>query len=68
MSRESPNDPFRCETALVGFLQMGGGVLAGIVAATRPEGGITLISTSIVIGGFAVLPLVVFRFIRQRPS
>jgi len=47
---------------------MGGGVLAGIVAATRPEGGITLISTSIVIGGFAVLPLVVFRFIRQRPS
>jgi MFS transporter, DHA1 family, multidrug resistance protein len=55
-------------SALVGFLQMGGGVLAGVVAATRPEGGITLFSTSLAIAVFAALPSVSFALIRPRPA
>ena len=62
--------PFRdragAASALVGFLQLGGGVLAGIVASTRPEGGITLFSTSIAIACFAALPLGAFLLLRPR--
>ncbi len=62
--------PFRdragAASALIGFLQLGGGVLAGLIAATRPEGGITLFATSIAIGGFAVLPLFGFLLLRPR--
>ena len=64
--------PFRdragTASALVGFLQMGGGVLAGLVAATRPEGGITLYSTSIAIAIFASLPLIIFTVMPPRPQ
>ena len=64
--------PFRdragAASALVGFLQMGGGVLAGLVAATRPEGGITLYSTSIVIAVFAMLPSLSFWLLAPRQA
>jgi MFS transporter, DHA1 family, multidrug resistance protein len=64
--------PFRdragAASALLGFLQMGGGVLAGLVAATRPEGGITLLATSIAIAAFGILPLLAFELIRPRQA
>jgi DHA1 family bicyclomycin/chloramphenicol resistance-like MFS transporter len=63
--------PFRdragAASALIGFLQLGGGVLAGLIASTRPEGGITLFSTSIAIACFAILPLGAFLLLKPRP-
>lgn len=62
--------PFRdragAASALVGFLQLGGGVLAGLIASTLPEGGITLFTTSIIIACFAALPLLAFRMLMPR--
>ena len=62
--------PFRdragAASALVGFLQLGGGVLAGLVAASRPEGGITLFATSIAIACFAIVPLFGFLILHPR--
>ena len=62
--------PFRdragAASALVGFLQLGGGVLAGVIASTRPEGGITLFSASIAIACFAIVPLGVFQLLKPK--
>ncbi len=62
--------PFRdragAASALIGFLQLGGGVLAGLIASTLPEGGITLFTTCIIIAGFAMLPLGAFVLLKPR--
>ncbi len=62
--------PFRetagAASALVGFLQMGGGVFAGVVAASGPAGGITLTTASITIAVFAILPLITFSALAPR--
>lgn len=62
--------PFRdragAASALIGFLQLGGGVLAGLIASTLPEGGITLFTTSIIIACFAMLPLGAFVLLKPR--
>ena len=62
--------PFRetagAASALVGFLQMGGGVFAGVVAASGPAGGITLTTASITIALFAILPLITFSALAPR--
>lgn len=48
-------------SALLGFLQMGGGVLAGIVGAIFAAEAITLTPTAFAIGSFAILPVLLFR-------
>ena len=62
--------PFRdragTASALIGFLQLGGGVLAGLIASTLPEGGITLFTTCIIIACFAMLPLGAFVLLKPR--
>ncbi|MCA8930014.1 MAG: multidrug effflux MFS transporter [Alphaproteobacteria bacterium] len=64
--------PFRdragAASALLGFLQMGGGVLAGLVAAVFATGAITLLPSSLAIGGFAVLPALFFRLYPPRAT
>lgn len=56
--------PFRdragAASALLGFLQMGGGVLAGIVGAIFAADSITLLPAALAIAGFAVLPVTAF--------
>ncbi len=47
-------------SALLGFLQMGGGVLAGIVGAVFAVEAVTLAPTAFAIAGFGVLPVLVF--------
>ena len=47
-------------SALLGFLQMGGGVLAGIVGAVFAVQAVTLAPTAFAIAGFGVLPALVF--------
>jgi DHA1 family bicyclomycin/chloramphenicol resistance-like MFS transporter len=47
-------------SALLGFLQMGGGVLAGLVGAVFALQAVTLAPTAFAIAGFGVLPALVF--------
>jgi len=47
-------------SALLGFMQMGGGVFAGIVGAVFALQAVTLAPTAFAIAGFAVLPALVF--------
>ena len=64
--------PFReragAASALLGFLQMGGGVLAGIVGAVFASESITLLPASLAIAGFAVLPAMAFRLYGPRAA
>lgn len=64
--------PFRdragAASALLGFLQMGGGVLAGIVGAIFAADSITLLPAALVIAGFAVLPVTAFRLYPPRAT
>jgi len=64
--------PFRdragAASALLGFLQMGGGVLAGMVGAVFASEAITLLPSALAIGGFAVLPALFFRLFPPRAT
>lgn len=64
--------PFRdragAASALLGFLQMGGGVLAGIVGAIFAADSITLLPAALAIAGFAVLPVTAFRLYPPRAT
>ena len=64
--------PFRdragTASALLGFLQMGGGVLAGVVGAIFAADAITLAPTAFAIAGFAVLPIIVFTLYPPRSA
>lgn len=55
-------------SALLGFLQMGGGVLAGIVGAIFAAESITLLPSALAIAGFAVLPALAFRLYPPRAT
>jgi len=47
-------------SALLGFMQMGGGVLAGVAGAVFALEAVTLAPTAFTIAGFALLPALVF--------
>lgn len=55
-------------SALLGFMQMGGGVLAGLVGAVFALQAVTLAPSAFTIAGFAVLPAMVFAIYGPRAA